>query len=199
MSLTQNSRRKFLTSAAILAAGCAFGAPVRLFSSSPFAAGLKECWHLFWRLQGGEWFRQSLMLNDKAETGIAKGHRFYTGEAVYFRNENLIALPLWICWQGGEAGPDDVCINFFTKGHEPKKRFSINRFELEGLHQLAIEKKRTDLVSLLNDDRKNRDRNNGQTTKLVIKTQIRSNDVVRINSLLEEERATIERKLIYRT
>lgn len=198
MNLNTHSRRNFLTNAAILTAGFAVASPVQLLANTAAAENIKQNWASFWQLQQGLLWQQNIQLNDDAVTKLAKGQVYTTGEVVYFEEANLMARPLWIYWGEKKAIPDDVIITFFSGKETPEKLFRLNRFELEGLLKLAKQQDRTDFVAFLKEDHQNRlATNNNNQSKLVVKTQIRNQRSVQIDSSFAQHVSTIEKKLNY--
>lgn len=198
MNVSHNSRRSFLTNAAILTAGFAIASPVQLLANTAVTENIKQSWAFFWQMQQGMLWQQNIQLKDDAVTKLAKGQSYTTGEVVYFEEANLMARPLWIYWGEKKTTPDDVILTFFSNKETPEKLFRLNRFELEGLLQLAKQQERTDFVALLKEDHQNRlATSNNNQSKFVVKTQIRNQRSVQIDSSFARHVSTIEKKLHY--
>lgn len=192
MKLNHNSRRSFLANAAMLTAGFAIASPSQLFAQSAASDNLKESWKNFCQTQNGQLLHQSIQLHDQALSVVCKGHHVYAGEMISFEAENIIAQPIWVYWGEQRTVPNDVIITFFsTKG---EKLFRINRFELEGLQQLANDGGHADLISLLQKERASVLSKTEQRL-LFVKTEIRSNREVQINSFSGQHIFKIEKKL----
>ena len=198
MNLHNNSRRSFLANAAILTAGFAIASPAQLLANTAATENIKQCWASFWQMQQGMLWQQNMQLNDDAVTKLAKGQLYTTGEVVYFEEADLLARPLWIYWGEKKTTPDDVILTFFSNKATPEKLFRLNRFELDGLLQLAKQQERTDFVALLKEDHQNRlATNDNNQSKLFVKTQIRNQRSVQIDSSFAQYVSTIEKKLYY--
>ena len=184
MNLHTKSRRSFLANAAFLTAGFAVTSPVLLFAQpDDSSTDLKENWNAFWRMQNGELILKQSTLRDEAVTGIAKGHFSKTGEIVRFETENLLAQPIWVYWGEKKTIPDDVVITFFSSDSTtPEKLFRLNRFELEGLLQLAKQHDQTNLVTLLKEDTINRLTKNNRQSQLIVKAKVNNNKRVKVES-----------------
>ena len=198
MNLHNNSRRSFLSNAAILTAGFAIASPAQILANTGAAESIKQSWASFWQMQQGTLWQQNTQLKDDAVTKLAKGQLYTAGEIVHFKQADLIARPLWIYWGEKKTTPDDVIITFFSNKAEPKKLFRLNRFELDGLLQLAQQHERTDFVAFLKEDHQNRLAiNNNNQSKFLVKTQIRNRREVQINSSFAQYVSTIEKKIYY--
>nr|WP_294907510.1 twin-arginine translocation signal domain-containing protein [uncultured Lacibacter sp.] len=184
MNLNNNSRRSFLTNAAILTAGFAVISPAQLFANPAPSANLKHSWKDFCTKHKAELLLKTEDVKDEAVNRIAKGHVAVEGEFVHFRQEQLIARPIWIYWGEKTATPDDVIITFFTAGSTPEKLFRLNRFELEGLLQLAKQNDRANLVMLLKEDNINRLNKNTNQAQLIVKAKVGSGKKVAIESYI---------------
>ncbi len=194
MKLNHNSRRSFLANAAMLTAGFAIASPSQLFAQPAAIDDLKESWKNFCQTQNGQLFNQPMQLHDRALSFVCKGHHVYTGEIISFDAENIIAQPIWIYWGEKKTVPNDVIITFFSTNG--KKLFRINRFELEGLQQLANDGGHVDLISLLQRER-TAVLPKSEQRSLLVKTEIRNNHEVRINSFSGQHIFKIEKKLNY--
>lgn len=198
MNLNNNSRRSFLANAAILTAGFAIASPAQLLANTAITENSKQSWTSFCQMQQGIRWQQNIQLKDDAVARLAKGQVYGIGEIVHFEEADLIARPLWIYWGEKKAIPDDVIITFFSNKETPEKLFRLNRFELEGLLELAKQQDRTDFVAFLKEDHQNRlATNNNSASKLVVKTHVKNKRTVQIHSSYVQHVSTIEKKLNY--
>ncbi|GEM_PF-6364124 len=127
MRTHQTSRRNFLTTAAILAAGAALANNTAgIFSADNAETDLQRLWKEFCQRQSGENF--SGLLLAKKEINPCKGHEYVEGEIVRFAKEEVTAQPIWIYW-AGKNKPSDVLINFYKSDNSK----TLNQFDLKAL------------------------------------------------------------------
>ena len=138
MKRPETTRRSFLGSLAVLAAGAAVSSPVRLFSDPPVISGLQQQWDLFCRRHKGRTFYGKSPDRDEYMLPEVVGHTYKSGRAIYFREIGLLAVPVWIYW--GTGKPDDVCITLFEKSSRSE---SISRkadvYIMNGRKEFALE------------------------------------------------------------
>jgi hypothetical protein len=182
MNLNKNSRRSFLANAAMLTAGFAIASPSQLFAIPVSSTDLNESWKAFCKMHDAELFLKANDLKDEAVRHIAKGHIAVEGKFVHFQQEQLIARPIWIYWGEKKPAPDDVIITFFSTKSTPEKLFRLNRFELEGLLQLAKKHDQTNLVTLLKEDTINRLNKTNRQSQLIVKARVNNEKRVIIES-----------------
>ncbi len=182
MNVSNNSRRSFLTNAAILTAGFAIASPLQLFAKPLSSTNLSESWKVFCKLYNAERLQLNGELKDEAVNRIAKGHIAVEGEFVHFKQEGLIARPIWIYWGEKKTTPDDVIVTFFTVNSTREKLFRINRYELEGLLQLAKQNERANLVLLLKEDTINRLNKSNRQSQLIVKAKVNNSKRVTVES-----------------
>lgn len=198
MITNKNSRRSFLSSIAILSAGAALGSPSSLFSSADEKLTLKDKWKKLWQQQGGELYFNQASIPDVAIGTVCKNHVYQTGEVVHFKNEELLAQPIWIYWDNKKTKPDDVIVTFFTNNKNARKIFRINCFELDSLYHLSTEKNEANLVSLLREDAiAASEKRIDAKKKIMIKALVQKERPVKISASLTEKSFAIERKFIY--
>lgn len=137
MIKSSNSRRQFLGSLAILAAGTAFAGPhSQLLALGTPSDDLERMWRQY--LKNTNAVRYSGNVNKDCYLNInANGQQVKAGGFVLFEKENLIAQPVWIYWLNKRSAPSDVVINVFENEYPYKKIRSLNRFELEALHKVS--------------------------------------------------------------
>ncbi|RXK60946.1 twin-arginine translocation signal domain-containing protein [Lacibacter luteus] len=182
MNVSNNSRRSFLTNAAILTAGLAIASPVQLFAKPVSSTNLNESWKTFCKMYNAVRLQQTGDLKDEAVNRIAKGHVAVEGEYVHFQQEQLVARPIWIYWGEKKSTPDDVIVTFFSTKSAPEKLFRLNRYELEGLLQLAKQNNQVNLVLLLKEDTINRLKKNNKQSQLIVKAKVNNNKRVTVES-----------------
>ena len=147
MSHSQNSRRSFIASMAILSTGVALQQPTSLLRD-PGTNDLKQQWKLFCKDNNGM-------------PGIAQplgpsmippcvGHFHKLGELIYFACEGVLAQPTWVYWGKQKNIPDDLIISFYND-KDKSKFFRINRFELEGLNALRKENNSLSTLNVLKE------------------------------------------------
>lgn len=184
MNLNNNSRRSFLANAAILTAGFAIASPVQLLANTGAKENIKQNWVSFWQMQQGMLWQQNIQLKDDAVTKLAKGQSYTTGEVVYFEEANLMARPLWIYWGEKKTTPDDVILTFFSNKATPEKLFRLNRFELDGLLQLAKQQNQANIVVLLKQDTINRLNKSEKQSQLFVRAKVNTNKRVTVETSL---------------
>lgn len=136
MNLNNPTRRNFLTSMAILSAGAAFGSIPDLLFSGQSIRDFQRQWASFCVLSGGVLYGN---LSDDPSYKMeeaCKGHQYKTGQAIFFRKEGIVAIPVWIFWNRDLKKPSDMFITFFEKKVEGlKKTMTYNRYEMDGLYK----------------------------------------------------------------
>ncbi|MEO6232199.1 MAG: hypothetical protein ABJB11_00780 [Ferruginibacter sp.] len=139
MTNSQRNRRSFLSTIAILSAGAAFGSTIKQFSSPAIntPTDLKEKWAAFWKQAGGQHFNG--LPHPENNSISIKGHKPTYGQAIFFPEENIVALPTWIFWENNRYKPADMIITLFESNESFKKIISLNRYEMDALYHLSKE------------------------------------------------------------
>lgn len=190
MKRYETTRRSFLGSLAVLAAGAAVSSPVRLFSGQPVPTGLQQQWDLFCRRHEGSTFYGSYPNGDEYMLPEVAGHTYKSGKAICFREAGLLALPVWIYW--GTDKPADVCITLFEKATGPWKKIRrLNNYELQGLNALSAEVGGMELLAALKESAIKP----GRSGKLSLTARIKK-DKAQIKAVLSQSQVTLEEKLI---
>ncbi|MGZ3911200.1 MAG: hypothetical protein ACXVBR_14005 [Flavisolibacter sp.] len=196
MSLNPTSRRSFLGSMAILSAGAAFGSAASVISGTGHPTDLRKEWSDFCFYLGGLPSRKPAPLEKDPVLASCKGHTHQTGDLVHFRKDGLLAQPTWIFWDREKSHPSDVVITFFEEG-DLAKAFRINRFELQGIKELARESKAGNLLSLLHQEANKKENAVKGPRNLDVRTCIVEGRKARVHAILAGKEEKIEKKLTY--
>ena len=192
---TQNSRRNFLSSMAILSAGAAFGSVTDFISPGNSTKNLKQLWNSFCTQYYGYPFISAGA--DKTVMDTCKGHYQKNGEMVFFSQEKLLAQPTWIYWGGNKSQPADIIITFYHNDKEQTKAFRVNRFELEGLIGLTAGTNENGIITGFKENIIKHSPNGIRQKGLVVKTTIQKGKYAKIFAANSTNKITIDSKLIY--
>lgn len=137
MQSSNNSRRRFLSSLAILSAGTVVaGSPTKLFSEDKHQPDLQQSWKLFVSNNAG---REMLFAEtpENAAATATPGHAAKTGRMLYFEKANLLVQPTWIYWQKDADKPADLLVHIHENKAPYKRLITLNRYEVEALVKTA--------------------------------------------------------------
>ena len=192
---SQNSRRSFLASLAVLSAGTVISAsPLRLFSSQEDTNDLQLMWSSFLKNAGAREYCSSTALSAGIMSVETKGHVNRLGKAVYFEEENLLAQPTWIFWQNNQFKPADVLIHVYENKHPYKKIITLNRFQLNALMQVSKKTGEKHLLTSLFTKRTSGDKI-GATLKT--QTTIKKRSHIQHISYYKNDQLLLKEKLIH--
>jgi hypothetical protein len=136
-----NSRRNFLSTLAILGSGTVLaGSPLNVWAKNSSASSLEANWALLVKNYGATGFLKLAASVSQQVLQPVMGQLNKACDIVHFGKENLLAQPTWIYWANNGNQPSDVVITFYEASHPYKKLQSINRFELQALVQMPIDK-----------------------------------------------------------
>ena len=137
MQVLQNSRRNFLSSMAIFSAGIVLKPAIKNLPAIVIGDDdLQKKWKSFWQISGGERYNTFVDLQKQSNLPVTKGHYYRNGDVIFFPKENIIAVPVWICWESNTLHPADVAITLIEK-NSLKKIGRVNRFEIDALYKVS--------------------------------------------------------------
>ena len=190
----QNSRRNFLGSLAILAAGTAFGSATKLFSDSTSTEDLEAQWKQFCRQQGGQTAGLQMAIEPLLPN---KGHWHKEGKVVFFPEPNLLVQPTWVYWSEDKRKPADVVMTFYENKDGNKKLFRLNRFEWEAFRQVSVDAEEQDVFALMKDTCLPRSGNKKTASSPALKVGIEKGKQVSITAKLSQQKISIRKQFNY--
>lgn len=198
MMNSQNSRRNFLSSIAILSAGTVVaGSPASLFSSGgDEQISPEKTWKTFIKNAGASGYLDIAGIELTVVNTEVKGHGVKKGGIVSFEKEGLLAQPAWIYWGNNLSQPADVLINIYENSYPYKRLGTINRYELEALAQVS--KKNADENFLLASCIKNNTENK-LMPRLKINTKIKNGKLSQDISFHKNDSVILKQQLFYTT
>jgi len=172
------NRRKFISSISLLTAGAVCAPAINfVYGKSRYKPFLNcsEKWDNFCKLHNTEALNTSAYHDEIKPHG---GHIYTHGNAVLFKDGQLIAQPVWIYWPGvNKRRPSDVIVHFYQKESKIKIA-TLNQFELEALYHFYKTNGAESLPVILSGQKENAKRH------FIAKTDIRENNSVKIYSNL---------------
>ena len=195
MQVSQNSRRNFLNSIAIVSAGAAFKPAIKYLPSITEQEDLQKKWESFWRKSGGKKFYTFTDLQKQNNLINTKGHLYKNGEIIYFSKENILAKPTWIYWETNALKPADAVITLFENNSSLKKIARLNRFEIDALYKVSNDHCNDNLLEAHCNNAKSSAGN--AISLLKNKISITKNSQVQQVSYYKERTLVLHKKFIY--
>jgi hypothetical protein len=197
MRLKPTNRRSFLSSIGILSAGAAFGSTAKYFAAEDNSHDLQQIWDNFRKQAGGEIFHDTVELYAEDLSHPCKGHRYQSGEVIYFAQQNVLAQPIWIYWDIKKGKPSDVVITFFENNNSYSRILGLNRFEIETLNLLSKENKSSELISIVCNTARQKNTAYISNEKLSIKIVVKNSGQVQSTACMQGKVFYSEKKLIF--
>lgn len=195
MTLSQHSRRNFLSTIAILSAGTAFGSTIKQLPSACEEEDLQKKWDDFWKKSGAQKLNVGRDLEPHNNLCDTKGHLYKNGEAIYFSKENIIAQPTWIFWQNNTLKPADAVITLFENNSSLKKIGRLNRFEINALYKISKQYYDDKLLQAHCNNLKSTP--GGQVAFIKNKTSVTKKSQMQQVSYYKEQALVLHKKFIY--
>ncbi|MEO8762960.1 MAG: hypothetical protein ABI416_01675 [Ginsengibacter sp.] len=193
MKAIQYNRRNFLTSAAILSVGSAFGSGLKHFSTNNAGNDLQKDWSKFWKRSGGRIYQSLTNFNSANNRKDTKGHSYKYGEIIYFPKENILAQPTWVFWNDGTRCAD-VIVTLFENNHAHNPIIRFNRYEMDSLYRLSKEPGSEELLLAFCNNSKRMAGNSAGIVKT--KTNIKKNSGIQDISYYKEQQLIFKNTII---